>query len=128
MPAPLIDFLGSQPLMQVVRGLFYAPEPRHLRALAHECKLSPSGVSDILRRLSEAGLLKETRRGNRRCFVLRYSDTERAAIAAFLKAYELAFVESRARALEKRAPERLRWMNEAATFFRAVKRRRRDTP
>ena len=67
MPGSVIHHLGSQPMMQILRGLMLSPGQRHLRDLAGQYFFSPSGVSDILRRLKKAGLLSEKRAENRRC-------------------------------------------------------------
>lgn len=125
MSASITKLLGDQPLMKIVRGLFNAPEPPHLRALANDYKLSPAGVSDILRRLSEAGLLHEVRIGNRRCFSLILKDSERGVLGAFFRAYEHAFVEQRAPRFSKGALRKLAWMDETLEFYQEVKKRRR---
>ena len=114
--------------MRVVRGLLNSPQPRHLRALSSEYSLSPSGVSDILRRLGDAGLTRESRRGNRRYFALKIDPPEREALEAFLKAYENVLIAKRVPLFEKRAAEKLAWMDEAYKFYRGVKKKRYDTP
>lgn len=122
----IIQFLGNQPLMRVVRGLLHSPQPRHLRALAVDYSLSPSGLSDILRRLDEAGVLHESRSGNRRLFALKITAPEYKVLEDFFKQYEIAFIESRAPLFERRAVEKLAWMDEAYEFYRGVKKKRND--
>ena len=64
----LIAYLGAQPTLMIIKGLLQSSRPRHIRDIASQYSLSPAGASDILRRLNELGILKETSSGNRRCF------------------------------------------------------------
>ncbi len=119
----LIAYLGSQPIMKLIRGLFVSRSPRHLRELAAEYSLSPSGVSDVLRRLGRLKVLTETRVGNRRCFSLNLSASEQACLKVFFSTYEQQLLEKRAIRLSQNAEKKLEWMDQAHEFYRAIKRR-----
>lgn len=124
MQASLIEFLGSQPLMRVVRGLLLSPQPLHVRDLAARYSLSPSGVVDIARRLKDAGVLKETRRGNKRALSLELTSAERECLKSFFRIAEISLLEERAARFGLNAQDKLRWMDEAYTYFREVRRSR----
>jgi DNA-binding MarR family transcriptional regulator len=119
----LISFLGDQPTFKVIRGLLTSNRARHLRDLATQYGLSPAGVSDILRRLTDAGVLLEERQENRRCFRLNISEEERACLTQFFSLYEITFVKERAPTYSKGASARLVSMDEAYSFYRKVKKR-----
>ena len=122
----LVKYLGSQPVMKVLRGLLLAPGPRHIRDLASQYSYSPAGVSDILRRLKKVGALKEVRRGNRRCFALNVPPRDLACLKDFFHAFERALLEERAARFSRVAAKRLQWMDQAYEFYRDVKRSRHD--
>lgn len=126
MAQSLITYLGAQPILKLLRGLALAPAPRHLRDLAKSYSLSPAGVSDILRRLKELGVLREERRGNKRFFWLAVTPQERGFLDGIFRAYEQQVILERATRLSKGAAERLQWMDEAYQFFDQVKKARRD--
>lgn len=124
MSGSVISWLADQPTLRVVRGLLLSPRPRHLRELAAEYGLSPAGVSDIVRRLAEAGVLRESRVRNRRHFELVVPESERSALLTFFQVSELNFVRERAPSYSRTAAEKLRWMDEAYRFYRGTKQRR----
>ena len=117
MSGSLIKMLGDQPVMKLVRGLIDSNEPRHLRELASQYSLSPSGVSDILRRLSALGVLEETKVKNRRCFSLSLPGEEVEVLRQFFRIYEGRIVQERASRFSKGAYERLSAMDEDAPKF-----------
>ena len=121
--ASIISFLADQPTFKIIRGLLTSHRPRHLRDLALQYELSVAGVSDILRRLKDAGVLHEERLGNRRCFRLNITDEERACLSHFFSVYELILVKERAPTYSKGASARLEGMDEAYSFYRKVKKR-----
>lgn len=126
MRSKLISYLGSQPILRIVRGLMLSPEPLHIRELAKRYSMSPSGVSDIIRRLKVCSALKEVRKGNKRCFSLRISQADRAGLEALISALVAAKLEERAQGFSVYAADRLAWMDEAYRFYRSIKRARHD--
>jgi len=123
----LLQYLGSQPMMQVVRGLLLNPEQRHLRDLASQYSLSPSGVSDILRRLKKAGVLTEKRIGNRRCVGLDLSSDEVDCLRHLFSIYENSILRQRSESFSRGATEKLEWMDQAYQFYRTLKRAEHDS-
>ena len=121
--ASLISVLADQPTLKIIRGLMTSRRPRHLRDLAAQYGLSPAGVSDIIRRLLNAGVLHEEREGNRRCFRLNITEEERVCLSQFFSIYELDLVRERASSFSRGAAERLKGMDEAYSFYRKVKKR-----
>jgi DNA-binding transcriptional regulator GbsR (MarR family) len=118
----LIRYLSSQPLFKVLNSLLLSPYPRHLRDLAREQQLSVSGVSDIVRRLKDEGLIQEKRVGNKNLFSLKLSSNERRSIFPLFQEFQNKALRERASRFAKRAEEKLEWMDEAYTFYRKVKR------
>jgi DNA-binding MarR family transcriptional regulator len=128
MATSIIKYLGTQSLMRVIRGILSSSKPPHIRELAARYSLSPSGVSDIIRRLNTAGVLKEKRKGNRRGFLLDLSVEELACLRSFFLTFENTLLEERAARFSLNAPAKLNWMDEAYVFYRRVKRLRNDPP
>ncbi|MBX7143112.1 MAG: winged helix-turn-helix domain-containing protein [Oligoflexia bacterium] len=127
MSRSVLTFLCSQPVMQLIRGLINATRPRHLRELAYQHSLSPSGVSDIIRRLRKAGILNEIRQGNRRCFSLRLPPTELDCLRTFFRTFENAMIEQRSARFSANAAKKLEWMDEAYKFYRGVRKIHHDS-
>jgi len=125
-PGSVISWLGSQPAIRIIRGLLLSPKPRHLRDLASQYELSPAGASDILRRLKKAGILKEQREGNRRCFYLNLSEEELAHLTSLFQVFERRLIEERAIKISRHAIDRLTWMDKAYKFYRGIKKLRHD--
>ena len=123
MKGSLIQLLGSQPLMQIIRSLYLSPEERHLRDLANQYSLSPGGVSDIVRRLKESGILTEKRIKNRRCFSLALSKDEFRCLEVFFSVYENTLIAERAEEFSRGAADKLQWMDEAFDYYRGLKNR-----
>ena len=117
----LISYLAKQPMLLIIRGLMTSQQPRHLRDLATQYKLSPAGVSDILRRLKETGFLKEEKQGNRRCVSLQMTEEERDCLTRLFSVYEMAAVRQRAAKFGKNAATKLKGMDEMYSFYRRVK-------
>lgn len=122
MPRSLSVLLASLPLMRLVRGLLLSPRPRHLRDLAARNALSPAGVSDMLKRLSRAKVLIESRHSNRRYFSLKISTEERHCLESLFKHYENYLISSRSRKFSRNAATRLEWMDETYEYYRLVKK------
>ena len=129
----LFDMLGSlihhlccEPTMQIIRAMLLSPGQRHLRDLANNSSLSPAGVSDILRRLKDAGVLAEKRVGNRRCLQLNLSSDELDCLKQFFLIYENTTLRRRAAKFSQRASEKLKWMDEAYEFYHGLKKARHD--
>ena len=132
MAESVIEYLGSQPILQIVRGLMSShnqqdPHQLHLRELAGQYSLSPSGVSDILYRLKKAGVLSERRIGNRRCLALNLAEDEIACLEQLFSVYEKRIIEKRSKRFSRRAVEKLKWMDEAYAYYRNLKRAWDDT-
>ena len=114
------EFLLSQPIFKVIGRLLF--NPCHLRELAKEHGLSASGASDIVRRLKEAGVLREEWKGNKRILSLAVSLDEERMLRNLFRESEKKWAAKRAAKFSKRAKEKLIWMDEAYKFFRKVKK------
>jgi len=121
MSSSLIQLLGSQAIMQVVRGVLLSPGQRHLRDLAGQYSLSPSGVSDILRRLKKAGVLTEESKGNRRCVSLNLPEAEVECLKQLFSIYENTLLEKRSARFSAGAAAKLKWMDEAYLYYKTLK-------
>lgn len=121
MTQSIIKYIGSQPLMKVIRSLLLSSKPRHLRDLASSHNLSPAGVSDIIQRLDKLGVLSEVRKGNRRAFNLKLTEIERECLKKFFGVFQNCILEERAIMLSRNAAKKLKWMDEAHKFYRGVK-------
>ena len=117
----VISHLSGQPTMKILRGLLTSPRPRHLRDLAAQYELSPSGVSDIIRRLQQSGVLKEVREKNRRCFRLSITAQEFECLKVFFAIHEINLVRQRAPHYSKHAASRLAGMDELYSFYKKAK-------
>ncbi len=122
-----VNFLCSQPLMKVVKGLIYNSRPRHIRDLASSYSLSPAGVSDIIRRLNKEGLLTEMSKGNKRCFTLNLTPSEIKCLKNFYLIQEADFIKKRSARFNINAEEKLKWMDEAYEFYREFKKVKKNT-
>lgn len=122
-PPLLAQYLSAQPLMKIIRSLVFSSRPRHVRDLAAEQLVSPAGAADILRRLKEAGVLRERREGNRRCVFLSLAPEEAESLRAFFLISDYAKLEERAQRFQRGAVQKLQWMDETFKFFREVKRK-----
>ena len=120
-------YLGNLPIFKVVRVLLHATREPHLRELAAACSLSPGGTVDVLRRLSERGVLRQGRVGNRTTYRLELSKREESVLSELFASYNLEFLESRIETFSRNAAEKLSWMDETYAFFKDVKQGRRDT-
>jgi DNA-binding Lrp family transcriptional regulator len=126
MQSSLIAHLADDLTFKVIRGLMSSAQPRHLRDLARDYRASPSGISDIVRRLRKAGVLEETREGNRLLFSLRIDPLEKECLEQFFKLYERQRILQRAQrknARSERLLAKLEAMDEMYTFYRKAKRR-----
>ena len=121
MVTSLLSFIVEQPTLNVIRGLLMRNRPWHLRELANHYGLSVAGVSDILRRLSEAGLLYEERLNNRRYVSLAISKSEKDSLTELFLNYEAVKVQQRSARLGKNAVAKLTAMDEMYSFYRKVK-------
>ena len=122
----LVSYLAEDLTFRVVRGLLSGGKPRHLRELARQYRASPAGISDVLQRLSEAGILVEIRRGNRRLLTLKVLDQERESLLGLFKVYESQRLLQRAHRTNKnskRLRARLEGMDEMYRFYRGAKER-----
>jgi hypothetical protein len=119
----LIKYLTDQPFMTVVRGLMCSSQPRHIRDLATRYRLSPAGVSDIIRRLKILGVLKESAHKNRKCFSLILSDAERRCLKMWLTCYDDLILKQRAIRFSRGAKEKLAWMDQSYCEYRSIKSR-----
>ena len=122
----LVSYLAQDLTLKIVRGLFSAGVPRHLRDLARDYAASPAGVADVINRLKDAGVVAETKQGNRRLISLKMSEREREALASLFAVYESQLVRTRAKRIN-RQPDRIankfKDMDEMYEFYRTAKRR-----
>lgn len=95
----------------------------HLRQLAARHNLSTGTVTDILRRFKRAGVVKETKVKNRKCYALQIPETERKVMGIFFKEYESNLIRERAPLYSVRSKERLEAMDELYSFYKKVKRK-----
>jgi len=123
MSEALLNYLGDQPLMRVLRAFISSNKPRYLREIVSLYNLSPGGVSDILRRLSKIGVLHEIRQGNRKYYELKVEGQELQLLKDFFSLCEKKSLEQRAERFSKNAAEKLKWMDESYTFFRQLPKR-----
>lgn len=124
MEEPIVRYISDLPLMKVLRAFVVRPKPRHLRELATVCGLSPGGVSDILRRLSDLGVLEATKHGNRKCYSLNISPQELGCLRRLFALDQESRLKERAERFSQNAAEKLAWMDETWGFFREVKKER----
>lgn len=108
--------------MRLLRGLIIGDGPRHLRELADTYALSPAGVSDIIRRLRQIGVLKEARVRNKRYFTLNLSSHEHECLKRFFADVDKSVLESRAKRFSRNAAQKLQWMDDAYKFYRNIKK------
>ena len=126
MSSSLVSHIAQGLSLKVIRGLLTSSRPRHLRELARDYGASPAGLSDILDRLKNVGVLDETREGNRRLFSLRISEEDRECLMNLFKVYELQWVRERAARMNRRAEKmiaKLNDMDEMYSIYRKAKRR-----
>jgi len=127
MQGSILSYLCGQPVIQILCSLTAAhPQGRHLRGLAGQYSLSPSGVADIVRRLSEAGVIKETRVANRRHLRLSIPEAELHTLKELFSTQEKIMLQDRVSRFSHRAAEKLEWMDQAYTFYSNIKRRSAD--
>ena len=122
MQRSLIKLLGDQAVMRVIGSLVKSSKPLHTRSLSARNSLSPAGVSDIIRRLKQAGLLKQSKRKNAKCFTLDIKRAEIECLKSFFAAYQIACLEARAAVLSRTALAKLSWMDESYIFYKRLKR------
>jgi DNA-binding MarR family transcriptional regulator len=126
MSSELIHHLCGQPMMQIIRRLLMGPAEPHLRDLAKTSSLSIAGVSDILRRLKELGILTERRIGNRRCLRLHISAEEAESLNALFRVYAHTALQKRSARFNQNALEKLRWMDQTYEFYSKIKKAKHD--
>lgn len=116
MSGTLIEHIASQPLMLILRGLLFNRQ-RHLRDLAKQYSLSPSGVSDIIRRSIEFGVLVDKRVGNRKCYALNISTEERAHLRNIFVTYENHALAQRATRFSLTSPSLISFPESLGSFI-----------
>jgi DNA-binding MarR family transcriptional regulator len=121
----VIKFLGDQPVVKILRGLMTPSGPRHIRDFAAQYSLSLSGVSDILRRFTEAGIVREYQDKNKRCFELILGEEEAECLKNFFSLYQTAYIEERAKKFSENAAKKFQWMDEAYVDSRKLRKRGR---
>ena len=119
----LAHYLDTQPVMKVLKSL--SARPRHLRNLAAEHKISLGGVSDVMRRLKRAGLVRDFRSGNRRYFSLVLQEADLKWFNNYLLVLQNDALEKRAARFSKNAAAKLQWMDDAYRFYREISRKSR---
>jgi DNA-binding MarR family transcriptional regulator len=118
----LTSYILDLPLFSVLRTLYLASKPLHLREIAARNRLSPSGSWDIMRRLKEQGLISETRNKNKRCFLLTITEDDKKLLGALFFDYEKLFIKKRAEKISLNAQAKLSWIDEAYTFYKKNKK------
>ena len=124
----LVSHLAQDLTFKIVRGLFSGGGPRHIRDLARDYAASPAGVADVINRLKDAGVVIETRQGNRRLISLKMSEREREALESLFAVYESQRVRTRAKRINlhpDRVANKLKDMDEMYEFYRTAKRSHR---
>ena len=122
----LVSYLAQDLTFKIVRGLISDRAPRHLRDLARDYAASPAGVADVINRLKDAGVVIETRQGNRRLISLKMSDRERESLVSLFAVYESQRVRTRAKRINRhpdRIANKLKDMDEMYEFYQMAKRR-----
>ena len=120
----IITYLVDQPFMMVLRGLLLSSTPRHLRDLSAQYSISPAGVSDILRRLKNQGVLKELRVKNKKCYLLDLPEDEKACLRELFLISQKTQIEQRAIRFSRGALAKFTWMDQARDYSRQVKRKK----
>ncbi|MCB0319045.1 MAG: winged helix-turn-helix transcriptional regulator, partial [Bdellovibrionales bacterium] len=77
MAASILEFICDQAHMKIINAFLASEHPRYLRELVSICKLSPGGVSDIIKRLKSKNLLIETKKANRKYYQLNITSEEK---------------------------------------------------
>jgi DNA-binding GntR family transcriptional regulator len=124
----LVSYLAQDLTFKIIRGLFSGGAPRHLRDLARDYAASPAGVADVIKRLKDAGVVVETRQGNRRLISLKISEREHESLASLFAVYEAHLVRTRAKRINRhpdRVANKLADMDEMYEFYRTAKQRLR---
>jgi DNA-binding MarR family transcriptional regulator len=107
--------------MTILRGLLLSSKPRHLRDLSAQYLISPAGVSDIIRRLSALGILRENRDKNKIGYTLICSDTEAQCLKNMFLIYQRTQLEQRSVRFSKNAIDKFKWIDESAEFYRQIR-------
>lgn len=121
MPQSVISYLVDQPFMTILRALLLSSRPRHLRELSAQFALSPSGVSDILRRMRTLGILREVRIKNRRCFSVELPKEEAEYLKAIFSYYQTQMLKQRSLRFRDQALKKFAWIDEAQQYTRQLK-------
>ncbi len=124
----LVSHLAQDLTFKIIRGLFPGGVPRHIRDLARDYAASPAGVADVINRLKDAGVVMETRQGNRRLISLKMSERERESLESLFAVYESQRVRTRAKRINRhpdRIANKLKDMDEMYEFYRTTKRTHR---
>lgn len=118
----VIEYLASQPTLKIILSLLQdSAAGLHVRALSNLHGISVGGVSDILRRLKDAGLINEEWHGNRRQITLKISPAEEKCLRLLFDESEYRKSRRRALRFSKNARQKLEWMDEAYKFYRNLK-------
>ena len=128
MRTAITEYLLDQPILKILKVFCLTQKPIHLRKLVTSCDLSPGGVSFILKRLMQLGVLRSYKSSNRVMYQLTLTETEQALLEKLFLSLDHEKLERRAQTFGKRAASRFAWMDESYSFFKQVKARSHDTP
>lgn len=121
MEAHLTEHISSMPIFKILRYLTLSNEPVHLRKLSKKLLLSPAGVSDILNRLKESGVLKIHAKGNKKIINLIISADEKKYLNLFFEISQANDIKKRAEKLDVNAMNKFNWMDETYKFYKSLK-------
>ena len=117
-------YLGDLPLMRVMRVFMTSQNELSLRSIVAATGLSVGGTADILRRISDAGVIKVRTVANRKCYDLNLSDRERSLLRLVISLHNETWLQERAERFSLNAAEKLEWMDDTYSFFKQVKSKR----
>jgi len=111
-------FLLEQNWMKVVRVLHTLRAPLCLRELVDLTGLSPAGVQDVLRRLSEQKVISSRPKANRILYTLSLNEHEKEFLEQIIKEQNKSEIKNRAKVFSKRRVNAISWIDEAVKTWR----------
>lgn len=130
MAGQLTEFLLRQNWMRVLQALRSVPAGRPLRRersvreLVDLTALSPAGLSDVLRRLSDQQVVQRKRRGNKLFYSLNLNVREEKLLAEIAGSQVQRNLQTRAAIFSKRRKEAVGWIDQTVLELRRAKHKR----
>lgn len=105
-------FLLARPWMDVLAAIVASARPKSLREIVDLTGLSPGGVSDVLRRLTSAGIVERVPTKNRILFSPKLTSEEKGFITYAVEQRRVARIKARADLYSKRSRASIAWIDE----------------